>query len=116
MGLDEFYAGYLVGNYGRQTDQIIEIIKSGKKIDPEIDLALAELEFTIQNEGVHTLMDFFERRTGRLYFHIDSINKLIDPVLVRMEKTFNWDKNRIQQETEWVRKGLELASHFVENS
>ncbi len=112
FNLENYYAVYLVGNYGRQTEEILEIFQRISNNDAEVRLALAELQFTIEKESVHSVMDFFERRTGRLYFNIKSIDKLIEPVIEMMSSTFSWDEIRIKQEREWLSHGLKVASHF----
>ncbi|MTI38989.1 glycerol-3-phosphate dehydrogenase/oxidase [Fulvivirga lutimaris] len=112
-GLDPYYAEYLVGNYGKQTDEILTISDVINEKDAEIVLALAELQWTIENECVLSVLDFFERRTGRLFFNIKTIEKLKESVLDHMTKCFNWDKARIEQEKEWLNKELEVASEFT---
>ena len=113
MNLDPYYAEYLVGNYGKQTDQILAIANNSDEKDAEVKLALAELQWTIENESVHAMLDFFERRTGRLFFNINTIQKLKEHVLNHMSKTFNWSKNRIDQEKQWLDKELQVASEFT---
>ncbi|MEL6560307.1 MAG: glycerol-3-phosphate dehydrogenase/oxidase [Bacteroidota bacterium] len=112
LGLAEFYAVYLVGNYGKQTEEVLKIMDSLQNDDIEVKLALAELEFTIRHESVQSVMDFFERRTGRLYFNIKSIEKLKQPVLDKMTNVFNWSDERIESENYYLNKGLEIASQF----
>ncbi len=113
MGLDPYYAEYLVGNYGKQVEEIFQIYKSRKEPDPEIRLALSELEFTVQEEAVHSIMDFFERRTGRLYFNINTIPKLIEPIFDYLSKNFGWSDDRRRHEQAWLEKSLKVASQFV---
>jgi len=112
LGLDRYYGEYLTSNYGRQSDEILSNFDKQKAKDPEIKLALAELHFTIENEAVHSLLDFFERRTGRLYFNIKSIPKLIDPVSKAMSEMFKWSKKRKMQELAWLNHGIQVASNF----
>lgn len=112
-GLDAFYADYLVGNYGKQTDEILTMIDSQAHNDPEVKLALAELTYTVKKEAVHSALDFFERRTGRLYFHINSIPKLVDPVLLCLAETFNWSEGRLQKEKNWLEKAFTIANKFT---
>jgi glycerol-3-phosphate dehydrogenase len=112
LGLDPYYGEYLTSNYGRQSDEILSNFDKQKAKDPEIKLALAELHFTIENEAVHSLLDFFERRTGRLYFNIKSIPKLIDPVSKAMSEMFKWSKKRKKQELAWLNHGIQVASNF----
>lgn len=113
LGLDPYYAEYLVSNYGRQTGDIFKLFRQRQETDPEIRLALSELVFTIENEAVHSLLDFFERRTGRLYFNIKTIPKLIEPVFQHLTSTFGWSETRQQKEKDWLHHGLEVASHFL---
>lgn len=113
FGLDPYYAEYLVSNYGQQTGDIFKLFRQRQETDPEIRLALSELVFTIENEAVHSLLDFFERRTGRLYFNIKTIPKLIEPVFQHLTSTFGWSETRQQQEKDWLHHGLEVASHFL---
>ncbi|WP_421875121.1 glycerol-3-phosphate dehydrogenase/oxidase [Marinoscillum sp.] len=113
MGLDPYYAEYLVGNYGKQVEDIFKIYKSRNENDPEVRLALSELEFTVNEEAVHSIMDFFERRTGRLYFNINTIPKLIEPVFDYLSKNFNWSVDRRRLEQAWLEKSLKVASQFV---
>lgn len=113
LGLDPYYAEYLVGNYGNQTEDIFNIFKSRDDQDPEIRLALSELEFTVREEAVHSLMDFFERRTGRLYFNINTIPKLIEPVFDYLSDAFKWSAERRTQEQAWLEHSLKVASKFT---
>lgn len=113
MGLNTYYGEYLVGNYGKQTDIIFSLFDERREVDPEVRLALSELDFTIQNEAVHSALDFFERRTGRLYFLIKSIQQLKKPVLDHLAKNFSWSEERIRQEEAWLDEMLKVSSHFV---
>lgn len=112
-GLDPYYAEYLVGNYGRQTETILSLFDKNKEDNVEIRLAISELEFVINNELVQSALDFFERRSGRLYFNIRTIPVLIDPVLNYMSTTLNWSEKRQQQEREWLQKEIKVASEFI---
>lgn len=112
LGLDRYYGAYLVGNYGRQTGDILQLFKKRDDQDAEIRLALSELQYVIAEEAVHSLLDFFERRTGRLYFNIKTIPKLVAPVAAYMQKVFGWDEARVAQEKAWLEHGLEVASQF----
>ena len=113
LGLSDYYATYLVSNYGKQTDDIFKIHSTIQNSEAEIRLALSELQFAIHQESVHTAVDFFERRTGRLYFNIKSIYKLIDPVMDYMKTHFSWTDEREKQERSWLNNVLKRASEFV---
>lgn len=106
------WANYLVSNYGKQTDDILKIVAQRTEGDSEVRLGLAELLFTIEHESVMSLLDFFERRTGRLYFYIESIEKLTKPVLDEMVTIFNWDEKRKALELDDLAKAIHHATHF----
>ncbi|MEL6592209.1 MAG: glycerol-3-phosphate dehydrogenase/oxidase [Bacteroidota bacterium] len=110
-GIDPYQARYLVHNYGTQTDQILEIF-AGMEEKSTQSLALAELRFTLENEMVHTAMDFFSRRTGRIYFDINSIRELSEEVLRYLQQYFGWDDTRMQRELAEVQRTVEEASNF----
>ncbi|NND15552.1 MAG: glycerol-3-phosphate dehydrogenase/oxidase [Eudoraea sp.] len=80
-GLTAYDAWYLVTTYGKQSDQILAIFDSLKNEDPQERLIRAEVQFTIQFERVSTPMDFFIRRTGRLYFNIEQMREYLAVVL-----------------------------------
>ena len=107
----EVYAEYLVSNYGRQSDDILTHYNEGS-MDAHKALALAELEFTLENESTYTLLDFFERRTGRLYFNINSIAMTKEVVAGRMKAFFDWSDDRLKDEIEALDQAVYLASHF----
>ncbi len=104
-------AEYLVSNYGRQTGEILSQYDQ-KAGSPEERMALCELEFTLENESAYTLLDFFERRTGRLYFDINSIAKVRGVVLERMKEFFNWSEEEVKVNTDYLDRAIRLASHF----
>jgi glycerol-3-phosphate dehydrogenase len=80
-GFAEYEAWYLVTTYGKQTEEILANYGQGKEKDAPTRLILAELKFGMDHEMIQNPMDFFIRRTGRLYFDIDSVRQFMDPVL-----------------------------------
>jgi len=111
-GAESFYGEYLVSNYGKQVDEILAIYDKLNIDDKEIRLAIAELQYTIENEAVLSVLDFFERRTGRLFFNIDTIEKLKSPVIDYMQQAFGWNQERTDQEVKWLDEGLDKARKF----
>ncbi len=108
-GFTKYDAWYLVTNYGDQTEAILTYYKSRKEKDIAIRMALSELEFGVDFEMVQSPMDFFIRRTGRLYFDIHSVRTLLKPVSKELQKIFKTDKGTMlkwQEEME-----TEVISH-----
>ncbi|VXB39352.1 glycerol-3-phosphate dehydrogenase/oxidase [Maribacter litoralis] len=87
-GFTKHDAWFLVTNYGKQTEKILETYATIVEADKYIRLAKAELSFAIDYEMVQTPMDFFIRRTGRLYFDIDSVKILMEPLLKEFKNKF----------------------------
>ena len=80
-------AEYLVHTYGKQTEKILKLMPSFT----EENLLKAEVQFTIENELTCTPTDFFMRRTGRLFFNIQSVYQYKDLVLQEFKNHFDWD-------------------------
>lgn len=87
-GFTEYDAWFLVTTYGIQSETIWEFYKGRNEPDNRLKLILAELEFGIAFEMVVNPMDFFVRRTGRLYFDIASLVFYMDPVLQEFQRKF----------------------------
>lgn len=112
FGLEPYYAAYLVANYGKQSDQIVEQIAMESNYSPEEALLVAELAFTMENEMVNTALDFFNRRTGRLYFNLPSILPNLSLVLDRMGEVLDWDTSRRKEEENAVKSAIAWISEF----
>lgn len=102
-GLDSYY---LVTTYGVDTDQILDMVGSTYSLEQRI---AAEARFTIKIEMATTLVDFFVRRTGMLYFNPELIKDHIEVVLEIFRLAFEWDEARIQKELDELTKVIETA-------
>ncbi|QLG45532.1 glycerol-3-phosphate dehydrogenase/oxidase [Costertonia aggregata] len=111
-GFTEYNAWFLVTNYGKQTESILEIYKALKDEDAIVRLAKAELRFGIDYEMVQNPMDFFIRRTGRLYFDIDSVRSLMEPILDEFRTVYKVDDAQILTWKEVLENELEEHSNF----
>ena len=109
LGLNGVYANYLVGNYGKQTDLILNDIKDG---DAEWELALAELRFTFQYEMAMKPLDFIVRRTGILYFYKNRIAHIKEAVLSEFQRQFGWSTERMQFEMENLETAIREVTNF----
>ena len=111
-GFNQLDAEVLVHRYGRQTKLIIEIFHQLSEKDFTVRMALAELRFCLNNEMVVFPLDFFVRRTGRLYFDIMSIKKIKDPILKEFSKVFYWDDKTFDLHSKSLSEIIFKASHF----
>jgi glycerol-3-phosphate dehydrogenase len=105
-------AEYLVTAFGKQTDEIISLLKKENEHDVDLCLTFAELNFCFEKEMILSASDFFVRRTGMLYFNLPLLKKVIEPCLQKMKTIFNWgDEEFINQKRE-MELLIEKASHF----
>lgn len=111
-GFSHYDAWYLVTTYGKQTEQILEDYQSFKNDDNALRLLRAELKFGVEHEMVANPMDFFIRRTGRLYFDINSVREYLQPVMDDLQKAYGYDASQILVFKEKMEKELELHSNF----
>ena len=111
--LNPFRAVYLAHNYGKQSENILEGMNQFED-DPETSLARSELKFSVEHELVATLRDFFERRTGRLYFDIHSINEVKDVILGDMKTYFGWDTSHCEIQMAELDQVVHEAASFEE--
>jgi glycerol-3-phosphate dehydrogenase len=98
LDLSSEYASYLVHNYGIQTDIILEKLSGSKSKNMELDLIMSELDHCIGFEMIYTPLDFIERRTGRLYFLSDSIEKYASDILNEFKSRFKWSDLKYEEE------------------
>ena len=94
QSFDKKAIDYLVDLYGAQASQILS--DSSKMEGNNLAEAVLESEvvFCLENEMVMTLLDFYERRTGRLYFDIESVKKTMNRVAAVFSKFHQWDDKR----------------------
>ena len=111
-GFTQYDARFLVTNYGKQTEIILETYDSLKDADNYVRMAIAELRFGIDYEMVLNPMDFFIRRTGRLYFDIDSVRSLMTPILGEFKAIYGVDDTQILAWKEELEAQLDEHSNF----
>ncbi|WP_343488236.1 glycerol-3-phosphate dehydrogenase/oxidase [Allomuricauda sp. d1] len=111
-GFSAYDAWYLVTAYGKQTETILNHYLVFKNKEADIRMIRAELKFAIEHEMVLNPMDFFIRRTGRLYFDIDSVRQYLKPLLDDFKKGFGYDAETLQSFEETMLHELKTHSDF----
>jgi glycerol-3-phosphate dehydrogenase len=111
-GFEPYDAWYLVTNYGKQTDQILDTFNTLEDPDPRWRMMKAELHFALQHEMVQNPMDFLIRRTGRLYFDIESVRTNLDEVVRECARVLGADKATASEWAGEMQHQLELHSTF----
>tara|TARA_R110000796_G_scaffold96719_4_gene203278 strand:- start:52601 stop:54247 length:1647 start_codon:yes stop_codon:yes gene_type:complete len=112
IGLEKYYAGYLVSNYGKVTDEIIEGMNAFDSKALHLKLIRSELRYCLENEMVFSIQDFYIRRTGRLYFDIHSIKPTLEVILKDFQNHFGWSAEKVLSEKEAMEKAIEEVSVF----
>jgi glycerol-3-phosphate dehydrogenase len=112
VDFDEKDAEYLVHNYGKQTDIILQKFDDLMHDNMQEKMIIAEVWFTIHHEMACTPTDFFMRRTGRLFFDVNSINVLKKLVLNEFQNYFSWDDKTAKKHQQELEEHLKSATSF----
>ena len=70
-------------------------------------MILSELWYCLKYEMCLTAMDFFERRTGRLFFEVPETEPLVEKVIKEMAKQLKWSRSQKKEELNAVLKAIE---------
>lgn len=108
---DPYHAWYLVSNYGKQADHILEF---ADEFDMADNLLLkAECAYGIEYEMICKLSDFFVRRTGRLYFDIESVREGMFEIAEYMKFRLNWSEEQKEDELKALKESIQEVSVFT---
>lgn len=111
----DYYAWFLTTNYGQQSDLIIHKMDEFEDGNRALALIRAELWFGMHYEMVSQLMDFYERRTGRLYFDIDSIEWSKDAILSDMKEYLGWKDHQVELQKKELDKKITDATTYYDS-
>lgn len=111
-GFTKYDARYLVTTYGIQTEAILQTYAQLNGENPGEKLARAEVQFGIHYEMVQNPLDFFIRRTGRMYFDIDSVKESMPCVLKEFQLLFAADNAQMALWEEQVHNDIKSRSEF----
>ena len=106
--IDDKKAEYLVRNYGKQTNDILDNYKNGLKKD----IVQSEAWYCLRYESVCTLLDFFERRTAKLLFAPDKVMVEASLVINDFVEYLDWDEDRSMQELNKLKSAVQAITTF----
>lgn len=109
IGLDEKKAEYLVRTYGKKAQPIVEIFQK----EQYENLCQAEAWFCLRYEMTISLIDFFERRTGKINFDSQNLSKEAKLVLPIFSSYLNWNEKKIKEEIERLDKEINKRLFFA---
>lgn len=107
------HVNYLVANYGKQCDLILERLRTNLEKDTDVALLKAELWYCLEYEMVLTPEDFLVRRTGMLYFDLPRLQKAKEVVFLEFKSFFNWSSNDLGIARERLEKLILQATQFL---
>lgn len=105
-------ANYLVHNYGKQTELILDKFDELEEENLERRLLQAEIWFTTKHEMTCTPTDFFMRRTGRLFFDKPSVDIHKNYVIQEFSKRFNWNNETTLLHEKELEEKISLTVKF----
>ncbi|HEY0743846.1 MAG TPA: glycerol-3-phosphate dehydrogenase/oxidase [Chryseosolibacter sp.] len=103
---------YLVETYGKQTDIILKYFFSLNEDVAELGLLKAEAWFTIHNEMVCSVEDFFVRRTGLIYFEIRKVIRFHNEIAHFMKGLLGWSYAQVELEIKKIQARIHEATQF----
>lgn len=106
LGLEEQVAEKLVRLYGTNVDKVFRLVAHDSKLPAHIN---AQLQYSILYESVAKPVDFFIRRTGAMFFHIDLVEQMKQQVVDEMARVFHWTA----EEKEEAMNELEIAINIA---
>ncbi|WP_158839801.1 glycerol-3-phosphate dehydrogenase/oxidase [Polaribacter sp. L3A8] len=112
VDFDRKDAEYLVHNYGKQTDIILQKFDDLMHDNMQEKMMKAEVWFTINYEMTCTPTDFFMRRTGRLFFDARSVLLYKKYVLYEFKNIFSWDEKTTEKHLKELEEKIQLATTF----
>ncbi|WP_281186639.1 glycerol-3-phosphate dehydrogenase C-terminal domain-containing protein, partial [Bacillus solimangrovi] len=92
LGLKFSEAELLVRRYGSNVDTIFTYMKEFDKTSKLSPSVYARLKYTVEQEAAVTLVDFFIRRTGSLFFDIKWVKEWKKDVTEMMSQLLNWSE------------------------
>ena len=105
-------AEYLVHNYGKQTDIILQKFDDLMHDNMQEKMIKSEVWFTINYEMTCSPTDFFMRRTGRLFFDMPSVELYKEYVLGLFKEYFSWDEKITEKHLKELKKHASIAATF----
>ncbi len=103
LGLLTEEAGEIVQRYGSNVPLVYDYYSKALENQAKDPIVKAMLHYGIEHEAVCTPTDFFVRRTGALFFHINWVQQHKEAVIEEMKQVLNWT----QAQTEAHRQELE---------
>lgn len=96
FGLSQYQSRNLISTYGKTARKIIKRAVSLNEDSFGLSLIKAEIEYSILEESTFMPDDYFNRRSGRLYFDIESVKNNLHFILDEFRSHHKWSEERHQ--------------------
>ncbi len=103
--------------YGSNIEKLLQTIDSysNQQEKQEYRNILGELRYTIENEMVAALTDFYDRRTSYLLFDLDFVKETLNIVTEEMADLLQWSESVKEKELRQMQYQIKKALHFKED-
>lgn len=89
-GVSNYQCWYLTTTYGKNAESILKTASLNEELSIAKAIIKAEITYTIEFESAIYPDDYFNRRSGKLYFDIYSLEKHFDFIVDEYAKHFEW--------------------------
>ena len=112
LGLSTDVAHNLASKYGSNVDKLFAIAQLTNEKDLNMPLELyVQLVYSVQNEMVYKPTDFLIRRTGKLYFYINTVKQYKQAIIDELDKLLNYTAEQKNEFSKEVDEAIEEATH-----
>ena len=112
LGLSTDVAHNLASKYGSNVDKLFAIAQLTNEKDLNMPLELyVQLVYSVQNEMVYKPTDFLIRRTGKLYFDINTVKQYKQANIDELDKLLNYTAEQKNEFSKEVDEAIEEATH-----
>lgn len=112
LGLSTDVAHNLASKYGSNVDKLFAIAQLTNEKDLNMPLELyVQLVYSVQNEMVYKPTDFLIRRTGKLYFDINTVKQYKQAIIDELDKLLNYTVEQKNEFSKEVDEAIEEATH-----
>lgn len=93
-GVSHYRAWYLATTYGKHAELIIN---QALELDIPLEKALlkSEIKYGIEYESCYMPDDYFNRRSGKIYFDIETLKANLDFIISEFSTHFSWNQEKI---------------------
>lgn len=117
LGLTSSEASDLVKRYGSNINRLYEIIRKNGEESKFYNLpksVFAMIVYGIEEEMTVTPSDFFIRRSGGLFFHINWVEKWKDTIISCMGHRLHWSEKEKEKHKQLLEKKIKQATTPLE--